>query len=122
MIIKFKDSHGSFRWNLPLIVQYESYEWSPSCECPNARKDGYGYGYLARYDPIDAMDDGIVGYAETNMGIMLCHECPHCGTKWRCHPGVFKGREEFARHMGLLFFMDHRKQHRYDKFLVSEGR
>lgn len=121
MIIQFKDSHGSFKWRLPLIPQYESYEWAASCECPNAEKDGYGYGPTAKYDSFDAMTDGIVGYAETNMGIMLCHECPHCGTKWRCHLGLFRSKTDFANDMGLLFFMDHMHQKQYDKFLLNEN-
>lgn len=120
MLIEYRHHHKIFHWNLPLIAQYESYKWSASCECPNADKDGYGYGAYAKYDSWDATNDGIVGYCETQMGIMVCHECPHCGTKWRSHIGYFKDVEEFKEHMGLLFFLDHNKQKRYDKFLISE--
>ena len=60
---------------LPKIIQYEAYRIEKCCECPDHQAEHF-------YSPATFTVDG---YAETNIGMMLCCTCNECGYKFRFH-------------------------------------
>ncbi len=121
MIITFKDKglgHNLiYKWDFPKIIDYENYEYSKSCRCPNW---DVNHDYkICKVNPNDCfadMDDGIIGFADTPFGLMICHECIVCSKKWKCHYAHWNNLEDFKNHMGLFFFLHKEK---YQKFLIK---
>lgn len=66
------------KWNLPLIAQYESYQYSPMLCCPECSAKGW-------YHWLDAVKYDIVGYCEVKGELQVCCECRICGEKYRYH-------------------------------------
>ena len=114
MIIEFHD----MKWSLPMIAQYESYEYAAGLCCPNCGEK-YGNHWS------DNNTEGIVGFCETEQGeYQICLECPECHTKYRYHYAKFWNAdatfnvEKWKKEIGLVLFLDHGKNKEYDKFLV----
>ena len=59
------------------FTQWESIVWAPDFECPECHKSGVG-DYLTE-------KANLIGWAETDNGIMAILECPHCFSKFRIH-------------------------------------
>lgn len=57
-------------YDIPIIPQWEIYRYEPilHCECGHTE---HGHN--------------LVGIAEVRGEMMLCHECPKCKDKFRCH-------------------------------------
>jgi hypothetical protein len=71
--MKVKTPSGK-EYNFPFISQYDDYCYNADmcCECSEPTDRNYAIG--------------IVGYStDSNGRILLLHECPKCGKKWRCH-------------------------------------
>lgn len=120
MIIEYNNGNKTYKWNLPLIAQYEAYEYSIMCVCPRTyNKDVPWHPQRSSYDVKEEIEKGVVGYCDTPSGLMLCYECPICGKKWRCHFTDGVTSQEWKEDVGLMLFLDHDEKKEYDKFLVG---
>lgn len=62
---------------LKKFVQWESIEYAPDFECPECHNSGVGSERPEKAN--------LIGWAETDRGIMAILECPKCFTKFRIH-------------------------------------
>jgi len=52
-----------------------------------------------------SMFEHILGFSDTNMGVMMIIECPECFTKWCCHAD--KGIDENGSGGSYSYFLDY---------------
>lgn len=78
MQLDFKNH--TYTFELPQIAQYDDYQYSAECCCPECSRH-YRPGEWLEHNT-----EGIQGYCVQNDGsYMLCIECPVCFTKYRYH-------------------------------------
>lgn len=64
---------------IPNIPQYEDIPYAGDFECPNCGMSGfYDFGHKHK-------KPNLIGWTETNIGLMGVFECPSCGGKFRFH-------------------------------------
>lgn len=75
-------------YDIPIVPQWEIYRYEASLKC-NCGYTEHGHN--------------LVGIAEVRGEMMLCHECPQCGDKFRCHVTIphDKWKEELMLILGL---------------------
>ena len=59
------------------FAEWRSIEWAPDFECPECHKSGVG--------EFSQEKANLVGWTETDNGIMAILECPHCFKTFRIH-------------------------------------
>lgn len=69
---------------LPKIPQYEDIPYAADFECPECGKSGFlDYNWGEKHEkPI------LVGWCETNIGLMGVFECPICHSRFRFHSTI----------------------------------
>ena len=75
-------------YDIPIIPQWENfrYELTQHCDC---RHTEHGHN--------------LVGIAEVNGEMMLCHECPECGDKFRCHVTI--PHDQWKEELKLILYL-----------------
>lgn len=124
MILTYKDENTGrvFKWNLPKVNDYENYPYSQMIKCPRWYQRGMEEKHVSGIDNpakdkfLAEMEDGLVGFADTPMGLMLCHVCTVCGQKWKAHSSYGNDMDTFKEKMAFHFFIN---QEKYKQFQIE---
>lgn len=81
-------------YNVPIIPQWEIYRYAPELYCTCGATESHR---------------NIVGLAEVKGAMMICHECPFCGDKFRTHINI--PHENWYNALGLMLHL-HNQQFR----------
>jgi hypothetical protein len=104
MIIRFDDKNA---WQIPVFPQSDDFEYRSEicCECC---EDNVVESDKSR-------DEGIVGISEDKYGrLMLLHECPRCGKKWKSHITCAWNNAHVAlEHLALVLYLRRDKYKEY---------